>query len=453
VLGIAFFFDDFAATMICGKSLGPLVAELGLSVQKFSFIVHMMSVLVCSICPMSSWAGIQIGYIESAFLLAGKEVSGFSYMMQSLPYRFFSVGCLLAVCLYVALNREVAPMLAYEEAEQEKLKTRQRKPSIHVADKPTTPERWFNAVIPLLILTIISVVRMYYDGKETIEKSGTDIEYNFINCISKSNSINSLTIGAATGLCVTVVMIVAQRIMTMNKCLVYFVDGVKNMADPVLILILAWGLGVAMQDIHTSEFIAGALGGNMPVQYFPAVVAIIGYGMSYASGSCMGTQGILFPLIVPVVVQLSDSETVYIKTVAAALGSSVFGNLCSPIADTTIAGILFTGCPMLDHIKVMTTFAAPIAVLAIIFGDLFVGMGLYHWSVSYLIMLLFTLLIFFLFGRSASLKGGSPADKLYGYMRKGTGGTRFRSGESQSITDESDESQKLLKGAPVNYTL
>ena len=127
----------------------------------------------------------------------------------------------------------------------------------------------------------------------------------------------------------------------------------------------------------------------MPVQYFPAVVAIIGYGMSYASGSCMGTQGelttidstgipylqkekipsfpqkfywsneeifdttiiknvlippgILFPLIVPVVVQLSDSETVYIKTVAAALGSSVFGNLCSPIADTTIAGILFTG--------------------------------------------------------------------------------------------------------------
>ena len=29
----------------------------------------------------------------------------------------------------------------------------------------------------------------------------------------------------------------------------------------------------------------------MPVEYFPAVVAIIGYGMSYASGSCMGTQG------------------------------------------------------------------------------------------------------------------------------------------------------------------
>ena len=119
------------------------------------------------------------------------------------------------------------------------------------------------------------------------------------------------------------IMIVAQRIMTMDKCLVYFVDGVKNMADPVLILILAWGLGVAMQDIHTSEYIAGgeknpgqklprncrsifvklnstmmtklcrpsALGGNMPVEYFPAVVAIIGYGMSYASGSCMGTQG------------------------------------------------------------------------------------------------------------------------------------------------------------------
>lgn len=55
-------------------------------------------------------------------------------------------------------------MLAYEAAEQTKLKTRQRKPS-YVADKPSTPERWFNAVIPLLILTIISVIRMYFDGK------------------------------------------------------------------------------------------------------------------------------------------------------------------------------------------------------------------------------------------------------------------------------------------------
>ena len=34
-----------------------------------------------------------------------------------------------------------------------------------------------------------------------------------------------------------------------------------------------------------------ALGENMPVQYFPSLVCLIGYAMSYASGSAMGTQG------------------------------------------------------------------------------------------------------------------------------------------------------------------
>ena len=31
-------------------------------------------------------------------------------------------------------------------------------------------------------------------------------------------------------------------------------------------------------------------------------------------------------------------------------------------------------CPMVDHLKVMSTFCVPIAVLTILFGDLFVGM-------------------------------------------------------------------------------
>lgn len=52
-------------------------------------------------------------------------------------------------------------------------------------------------------------------------------------------------------------MIPVQQITTLNTCFIYFVDGVKNMADPILILILAWGLGIAMKDIHTSKYIAG----------------------------------------------------------------------------------------------------------------------------------------------------------------------------------------------------
>ena len=59
-------------------------------------------------------------------------------------------------------------------------------------------------------------------------------------------------------------------------------------------------------------------------------------------------SGIIFPLIIPVVVHLTDDTDVYIKTIGAAFSSTVFGNLCSPIADTTIASALFTSESSLD---------------------------------------------------------------------------------------------------------
>lgn len=45
--------------------------------------------------------------------------------------------------------------------------------------------------------------------------------------------------------------------MGVSKCAEHFVEGVKGMSEPVMILILAWSLGFAMNDIHTSEYIAG----------------------------------------------------------------------------------------------------------------------------------------------------------------------------------------------------
>lgn len=407
-ISFAFFFDDFASIMISGKSMGPLVAKLGLSVQKFSFIVHMMAVSVASLCPLSSWAGIQIGYIESSFDLVNVEVSGFSYLLQSIPYRFFVVTGLLSTVIYILFDKDIVPMITYEEdnlakkesPDPENITMKYENDEDEVSEESTkVPERWYNAIVPLVVLVAISLLRMYFDGKQVILASGEDIATTFMNCASKCNSINCLIVGTSVSLVLTLVLIPVQRIMGVAKCAEYFVEGVKGMSEPIMILILAWSLGFAMNDIHTSEYIAGALGENMPVKYFPSLVCLIGYAMSYASGSAMGTQGIIFPLIVPVVVHLTSDTEIYVKTIAAAFSSTVFGNLCSPIADTTIASALFTNCPMVDHLKVMSTFCVPIAVLTILFGDLFVGMDLYPYYVSYLILIFIVATVFILFGK------------------------------------------------------
>lgn len=439
----AFFFDDFASIMIAGKSLGPLVSQLGLSVQKFSLIVHTMAVVVASLCPLSSWAGIQIGYIESAFALAGMEVSGFSYLVQSIPYRFFAVSSLLGVVVYVVLDKDIVPMITYEEALAEENAQPEDLESKHTIQEEeareeeekedTIPERWYNAIVPLVTLVAISLLRMYYDGKAAIEESEDRMDLTFLNCVSRCNSINCLIVGTSVSLLLTLVMIPAQRIMGLSKCLEHFVEGVKSMSEPMMILILAWALGIAMNNIHTSQFIALALGDNMPVEYFPALVCVIGYAMSYSSGSSLGTQGIIFPLVIPVIVTLTTEEDIYIKTIAAAFSSSVFGNLCSPIADTTIAGVLFTGCPMLDHIKVMTTFCLPMAALSLIFGDLLVGLDLYPYWLSYLIVIAILVVVMMVFGRRPGRR--SALQRLRGMPR-------WKSSDSSESSDGSSSTNE-----------
>ena len=412
ILQLMFFFDDFAGIMISSKSLGPLVSQLGLSVQKFSFIVHIMAVTVASICPLSSWAGIQIGYIESAFKLVDKDVSGFSYLMQTIPYRFFVISAILCIFIYVCLNRDIGPAIHFEEASnnnrrQRTVSTASITENYNVEthnDEPLLPLRWYNAVLPLLILISITVTRIYFDGRSVIIEKELGISLTFVNCVSNSNSINDLNVGSAVSLLFVLIAIPLQRLIPVSKCLEHFVEGAKSSSEPVMILILAWALGIAMSDIHTSDYIALALGNNMPAKYLPAIVCVIGYVMSYSSGSSLGTQGIVFPLVIPVVLNLTSDHTIHVRTIAATLGSSVFGNLCSPIADTTIGSVLFTGCPLIDHIKVATTFAAPIALLTLIFGDLLVGMNIYPFYVTYIIVaVLFSFVMLFM-GREPGKK-------------------------------------------------
>ena len=90
-----------------------------------------------------------------------------------------------------------------------------------------------------------------------------------------------------------------------------WVEGIKEVMEPLIILLLAWALGAVIavsytqshillsalslslppsfplspQDIQTSNFISLSLRGGLPAEYFPALTTIIGYFMAYATGS------------------------------------------------------------------------------------------------------------------------------------------------------------------------
>ena len=62
-LGGLVFFDDYSSILIVGNSLRPLVRSVKIATAKFAFVAHTVGVCISSMSPISSWVGMQIGFI------------------------------------------------------------------------------------------------------------------------------------------------------------------------------------------------------------------------------------------------------------------------------------------------------------------------------------------------------------------------------------------------------
>ena len=89
-------------------------------------------------------------------------------------------------------------------------------------------------------------------------------------------------------------------------------------------------------------------------------------------------MGIVFPLVGPLAMRLSGGDISFLhQCFGSIMGGSIFGNLCSPLSDTTILTVLATRCSLPVHIGTAIGYTAIVGLVALIFGDLAVGLGLY----------------------------------------------------------------------------
>ena len=150
------------------------------------------------------------------------------------------------------------------------------------------------------------------------------------------------------------------------------------MLEPTIVLVLAWALGAVIADVGTAEFLARALQAGLPAWALPALVSTLCYAISFASGSAIGTMGIVFPLVGPLAIRLGGGSLSFLhQCFASIMGGSLFGNICSPLSDTTILTVLATRCSLPLHISTLLPYTCLVGAVSLVFGDLAVGLGLY----------------------------------------------------------------------------
>ncbi|MBK9099088.1 MAG: hypothetical protein IPM14_13400 [bacterium] len=224
--GLIIFFDDYANALVVGNLMRPITDKLKISREKLSFIVDATSAPVASIFIVSSWIGYEVGLIQDGLDVIGSPLNAYSVFIDTIIFRFYPIAMLVFVFLIAFTKRDFGSMLKAERRAAEEGKVSAS--TFTAAEFSEKSElfgnedkaKWYNGVIPILVLVSVTVFGLMFTGIESLKEQGVK-DYGLRDIISNSNSYLALLWGSFSACVVAALMIVAQRLLTLRQTVDY----------------------------------------------------------------------------------------------------------------------------------------------------------------------------------------------------------------------------------------
>lgn len=391
LMGVFVFFDDYANSLLVGNMMRPFTDKLRISREKLSYIVDSTAAPMASVGIISTWIVFAMSLLDGQLKAQGIQTNAYLYFLASIPFSFYAILALVFVFINAIQGRDFGPMWHAEMRafhEGKLIRDGSQPLSDDSMMKDMLPEniplRWYNAVLPIVTVVLITVLGMYISGAPDSFPIGATFTEKALMVIDGSDSSTALLWASFTAAVIALVLSLGQRLINMREAFDSWFKGARSMALAVMILILAWALGAICNSVMTADYIVYHTQDIISPALLPALTFIVAASISFATGTSYGTMSILVPLIVPLTILLIGDieDIVFLATYAAIISGAVFGDHCSPISDTTILSSLASGADNVDHVKTQMPYALLVGAVAIIFGYLPVGfMGhMHYWT-------------------------------------------------------------------------
>ena len=359
VLGCLIFIDDYFNCLTVGSVMRPVTDRHKISRAKLAYLIDATAAPVCIIAPISSWAAAVSGFVDDG--------SGLALFIRTIPYNFYALLTIVMMLTLTAKDIEFGPMARYEKNAKKGDLFSGANPYEGVKDDvPEGKGRVIDLVLPILVLVACCVVGMIYTGGFF---SGAD----FITAFSESDASVGLMLGSAFGLLFAIIYYVARKSFSFREAMGCVPEGFKAMVPAIMILIFAWSLNSITSYLGADLYVAGLIENSAKglQMFLPAVIFLIGVGLSFATGTSWGTFGILIPIVLKAF-PWSAGNPISIVCVAACMAGAVCGDHCSPISDTTIMSSAGAQCEHVNHVSTQLPYAMTAAVVSAI-GYLLAG--------------------------------------------------------------------------------
>ena len=356
VLGVLIFVDDYFNCLTVGSVMRPITDGHRVSRAKLSYLIDATAAPVCMIAPVSSWAAAVSGVAADL----DTDISGIELFVKAIPYNFYSLLTFVFVIGLTVMKFDYGPMKIHEMNAQ--LNGDLGALETESQEEENSRGRVIDLVLPVVVLIIFCVVGMIYVGGffGTDAWGGTDYAGDFIGAFGNTDAFVSLPWGALIALIITIIYMVARRVMTFKEAMACVPKGFIAMVPPITILTMAVSLKTMTSLLGADVFVHDVMEGAAQGLYamLPAVIFLVACLLAFASGTSWGTFGILIPIVVAI---FDPSSTLLTIGISACLAGAVCGDHCSPISDTTIMASAGAQCDHVNHVSTQLPYAMTVA--------------------------------------------------------------------------------------------
>ena len=355
-LGVLIFIDDYFNCLTVGSVMRPVADSHKISRAKFAYIIDATAAPICMIAPISSWAA-------AVTSVVGEE-NGLTYFVRAIPYNFYSLLTIVMVITLAVMKLDYGPMLRHEcNAMAGDLFSDDN--HVDTADEAVSSKGKRNdLLLPTLVLIVDSTTAVIYTGGFFDAESGA--YFNIATAFANSDASAGLSWGALISTVLTILYLVARRVITFQTAMNAIPKGFCAMVPAILILVFAWTLGGITRGMLGADiFVKTAIGGAAEslAAFLPAVIFLIAFGLAFATGTSWGTFGILLPIVITV---FAGAGEILIISMSACLAGAVCGDHCSPISDTTIMASAGAQCNHVNHVSTQLPYALTVAGVSVV---------------------------------------------------------------------------------------
>lgn len=360
VLGILIFIDDYFNCLTVGSVMRPVTDGHKISRPKLAYLIDATAAPVCMIAPISSWAAAVSSTAEGL----DTGMSGIELFVKAIPYNLYSILTFVFILALVAMKFDYGPMRKFEE------KAAKGDLSALTADagESANPNgRVIDLILPVLALIVTCTLGMIYvGGFFGVDMSGNpSFAGDFIGAFGNTNAFVGLPWGGIIALVLTVIYLVARKVLSFKEAMACVPKGFVAMVPPIIILTLAVSLKAMINSLGADVYVYNLMFAASAWLYsmLPAVIFVVACILAFASGTSWGTFGILIPIVTAV---FPADSTLLIIGISACCAGAVCGDHCSPISDTTIMASAGAQCLHLDHVSTQLPYAVTVAIVSFV---------------------------------------------------------------------------------------